>query len=498
MIDTTALSLLSSLGTPPRQIAGNGRAAQQHGCIPIADSRKANKNSLFVCIKGEQSDGHRYITRAYEAGCRCFLVEHVPEDTLPKDADIFLSDNTRRDLALLAAAFYGHPAHGMTIIGITGTKGKTTVALMCQHIALQHNCRAGYIGTCGILYNGNHFTTENTTPGPLELHEYLARMRDDGIRVVFLEVSSQALWQHRVFGIPFSAVALTNLFPDHIGQGEHPDFDHYVACKKQLLTDFGAPFVLVNADDANVRQITKDISATHCGMHVPADIQAIEVCSQQEDGLPGMTFAYYDGKQSIPVFLPLPGEHNVSNALFALALTAHLGINAATAARSLKDLHIPGRLETIQAGEAMVVIDYAHNGGALRAALTSLRPYAKRHLICLIGSVGERTQCRRVEIGQAAGELADMTYLTADDPGFESVEDICRQMAAAMPSDAVYTIVPDRGDAIREALKHLQAGDVLLLAGKGDEQYQKIAGKLVPHNDRAVVNAYLNELTVLS
>jgi UDP-N-acetylmuramoyl-L-alanyl-D-glutamate--2,6-diaminopimelate ligase len=369
---------------------------------------------------------------------------------------------------------------------------------MCYHILTSAGIPTGYVGTCGVIYGDVHIATNNTTPGPMELQHHLSNMRHAGVKTVLLEVSSQAIWQHRIRGISFDAVALTNLFSDHIGQGEHPDFDHYAACKKQLLTDFGAPFVLANADDANVSELTKNIPAVRCGLHAPAAIQAIEVCSQQMSGLPGMTFAYYDGTQSIPVFLPLPGEHNVSNALFALTLTAHLGIDVATAALSLKDIRIPGRLETISIGEAMVVIDYAHNGGALRAALTSLRPYATHRLFCLVGSVGERTQCRRSEIGQAAGELADFTYLTADDPGSESVEDICREIAAAMPSCADYTIIPDRKDAILKALDHLQSGDVLLLAGKGDEQFQKIGGKLLPHNDRAVVEEYLNPSTVLS
>lgn len=496
MTDTSALALLSTLSPTPRHVSGDGISSHKAGCTPICDSRLANDHSLFVCIRGERFDGHRYMTQAYESGCRCFLVERLPDAPLPDDADVFLSDDTRRDLSLLAAAHYGHPARDLTIVGITGTKGKTTVALMCYHILISVGLPVGYIGTCGVMYGDVREETKNTTPGPLELHAHLARMRASGVKTVFLEVSSQALWQHRVLGIPFAAVAMTNLFSDHIGPGEHPDFGHYAACKKRLLTDFGAPFVLVNADDPNTMRATAGLSAVRCGVRSNADVQALEACSQQKNGRPGMTFAYHDGTQSIPVFLPLPGEHNVSNALFALALTSYIGIDIKTAALSLKNLRIPGRLETLQAGGALIVIDYAHNGGALRAALTSLRPYAEGRLICLVGSVGERTQCRRAEIGQAAGELADFTILTADDPGFESVEDICREIAAAMPSSAAYTVVPDRKEAIRAALDELKPGDVLLLAGKGDEQFQKIAGTLVPHNDRTVVEAYFDTLSL--
>lgn len=498
MTDTSALTLLSSLSPMPRRMAGDGLSSRIAGSKPVCDSRLVDDHSLFVCIRGERFDGHQYIAQAYERGCRCFLAEQLPDHPLPQDADVFMTDDTRRDLALLATAYYGHPAHDMKVVGITGTKGKTTVALMCYHIATTQGISAGYIGTCGVMYGNVRATTNNTTPGPLELQNHLARMREAGVKTVFLEVSSQALWQHRVHGIPFSAVALTNLFPDHIGQGEHPDFGHYAACKKQLLTDFEAPFVLVNADDSATKNLVQGLPVTRCGIRQTASLQAIELRPWKNDGLPGMTFAYYDGKESIPVFLPLPGEHNVYNALFALALTSHIGIDAKAAALSLRDLHIPGRLETISAYGALIVIDYAHNGGALRAALTSLRPYAEGRLICLVGSVGERTQCRRAEIGQAAGALADVTYLTADDPGFESVEDICREIAAAMPPSAAYTIVPDRKKAICTALDGLKPGDVLLLAGKGDESFQKIAGKLVAHNDREVVEEYLDRLAVLS
>ncbi len=497
MTDMTAHSLLSALAAAPRHVAGYGISARQNGCVPVCDSRKADQHSLFVCIRGERSDGHRYIGRAYEAGCRCFLVEYLPDTPLPDDADVFLSDNTRRDLALIAAAYYGNPARHMTIVGITGTKGKTTVALMCHHIANATGRSAGYIGTCGVMYGGERHATQNTTPGPLELHEHLFRMYHAGIKTVFLEVSSQALWQYRVHGISFAAVALTNLFSDHIGQGEHPDFDHYAACKKQLLTDYDAPFVLVNGDDPETDKLIRDVTGqavVRCGIHTTAPIRACECYRHHPTGVAGTAFTYCSATGDIPVFLPLPGEYNVYNALFALTLTTHLGIDPETSVHALSEVRIPGRLEMLEVHGALVVIDYAHNGAALRAVLTALRPYAQHRLICLVGSVGERTQCRRAELGAAAGELADFTYLTADDPGFERVEDICRDISAAMPSNASYAVIPDRAEAIQAALTCLQAGDVLLLAGKGDEQFQKIDGRLVPHNDRAVVEAYLDTL----
>jgi UDP-N-acetylmuramoyl-L-alanyl-D-glutamate--2,6-diaminopimelate ligase len=488
----SARQLLATLPCQPRSVAGNGTAADIALHALCCDSRRASEGSLFVCVRGALSDGHRYILSAYEAGCRCFLVEQLPDAPLPSDAYVFLSDNTRRDLAYLAAAFYNHPAREMTVVGITGTKGKTTTAMLCHHIAGKVGIPSGYIGTCGVRYGEVNKKTNNTTPGPLELQQYLYEMKQAGVQTVFLEVSSQAIWQYRVEGIPFTAVAMTNLTPDHIGTHEHPDFDHYMACKRRLLTDFGAPVVILNADDSLVDHMGESLTATvlRCGIRHTADVRAADLCHHTQNGLPGIAFIYQNADGNTPVFLPLPGEHNAFNALFALAITNTLGIKTEPAVAALTDAGIPGRFETICAKDALVVIDYAHNGASLRAALNTLRTYAPRRLLCLVGSVGERTQCRRTELGAAASDLADFTYLTADDPGLENVVDICREMAAAFADDNRYRIIPDRTEAIRTALDELCAGDILLLAGKGDEQVQKIGGKILPHSDRAVVEAY--------
>ena len=228
-------------------------------------------------------------------------------------------------------------------------------------------------------------------------------------------------------------------------------------------------------------------------------MRATDIRQSSWDGKLGVRFTYQGRTGSYPVFLPLPGEYNVSNALFAMTLTGLLGIPTDKAAWALSDVTIPGRFEVLTVKGATVVIDYAHNGASLRAILSTLRAYGPGRLLCLVGSVGERTQCRRAELGAAAAVLADYTYLTADDPGLESVIDICREMAAAFPQGSDrYRIIPDRAAAIRDALADLRSGDILLLAGKGDEQFQRIGGRLLPHNDRAVVEAWRDEFAVLT
>jgi UDP-N-acetylmuramoyl-L-alanyl-D-glutamate--2,6-diaminopimelate ligase len=291
---------------------------------------------------------------------------------------------------------------------------------------------------------------------------------------------------------------MTNLSHDHIGTHEHPDFDHYAAAKRRLLTDFSAPVALLNADDAYVCSLQKHLSCQTLlfGFSAHTDVRATDVQKDVKGDRLGTVFTYHGQTGSYPVFLPLPGEYNVSNALLALTLTGLVGVEAQAAASALEDLVIPGRFEVLNVKGATVVIDYAHNGASLRAVLSALRAYAPRRLLCLVGSVGERTQCRRAELGAAAADLADYTYLTADDPGLESVIDICNDMASAMPTDSQYRIIPDRAEAIRDALADLCPGDILLLAGKGDEQTQRIGSRLVPHSDRAVVEACLDSQSV--
>ncbi len=495
----TANTLLSALPKPPRHMAGSGAAADFPLRSLCSDSRKASADSLFICIRGAQGDGHRYASAAYRAGCRVFLMEQAPIAPLPPDAHIFLSDDTHRDLALLCAAFYGHPAKKMKVIGITGTKGKTTVAMMCYHILKKHGISVGYIGTNGVCYHQVKKKTLNTTPGSQELQQYLFEMQQADVQVVLLEVSSQGLWQRRVDGIPFAICAMTNLYPDHIGAPEHPDFDHYAACKRRLLTDYGAPVIIGNADDAHASDMLDNVSGQLllCSLHHTADLCATHIENIQDGVFPTTAFICQDNRRNTTawVHLPLPGEHNVQNALFAISIVCALGLSLDSAATALSDVRIPGRFEMLHMNGALVVIDYAHNGEALRAALTTLRTLSPTRLFCLFGSVGGRTQCRRAELGKVASELADHTYLTADNPDLEPVTDICLEIAAAFTS-LDYTIIPDRTKAIVTALNELKRGDILLIAGKGDEHTQRIGGKEVPHRDRDVVEQYMETLAL--
>lgn len=454
-------------------------------------SEKANKKSIFVCIRGARFDGHTLAPRAYERGCRIFVAEE-PLD-LPNDACVLLTSNSRKALSSLACTLWGDPSKKMHVIGITGTKGKTTTATMLAHILNSAGIPAGYIGTNGIAYGEKQLQTANTTPDPLTLQQTLADMHNHGMRAVVMEVSSQGLMQQRVAGVHFKTVLFTNLYPDHIGKTEHPTFEHYRNAKHSLFTDFAALTAIWNVDDDATAFMQKGCVAkrhltTSCTQK--ADYMAKNILQLRDvDGLVSK-FNLVTATQSLPCRLRLLGEHNVANALLALSVANGVfEIPLLRAISALEDLTIRGRAECIPLSNgALCIIDYAHNGESLRHLLTSLRAYNPARLICLFGSVGERTQLRRRELGEVAGELADFSILTSDNPGTEDPLQIIDEIAKAFgDKKEAYVKIPDRREAIAYGASILQEGDILVLAGKGHEEYQLIGKEKIPFSEKDIL-----------
>lgn len=486
-----ALSELLSALTPeilPEPPTLTESAASQKIDTLSPDSRKIGAGSLFVCIKGAVVDGHAFAAKAYMQGCRIFVAERKLD--IPDDATIIRVTDSRAALALLSAAFYRYPARELTLIGITGTKGKTTTALLIRHMLEQNGITAGYIGSNGVQFCGHFFPTVNTTPESCDLHYYLRKMADAGVKYVALEVSSQALYLHRVLGIEFPICVFTNLSPDHIGGAEHPTFEHYRACKRSLFTDYGAEQIIANLDDP----ATPDMVAG--GKHIvgisvngEADLFARDIALFRRGSRLGVEFVCIHGGEEAAFALPLPGEFNVHNALCAAAVGVGIGLSLPAIAASLATIAIKGRFEAVDVlPDVTFLIDYAHNGVSLRAALETLRCYEPNRLICLFGSVGGRTQMRRPELGRVASELCDLAILTSDNPDFEDPSAIIADIAAAFtPDGCPYLIQPDRADAIRTAVHDARPGDIVLLAGKGHEDYQLICGEKVPFDERAVL-----------
>ncbi len=455
------------------------------------NSRMVTEDSLFVCIRGAVADGHRYAPSAYGRGCRFFVAEHpIPE--LPEDATVLICPNTRIALAELSARFFGNPADELTIIGITGTKGKTTTALMIYDILNSAGLPCGYIGSNGIRYGSFYGETANTTPESYDLHQFMREMVAVGIRYLAIEVSSQALYQHRVHGIKFDICLFTNLSEDHIGGNEHPDFEHYKNCKKTLFRDYSAQTVIFNADDSYGEEMISEVAAqthiTNFAIKNPAAHRAADLTLYRDTNTLGVHFTYFDSNGSHEVTLGTPGKFSVYNALAAIAVCRECGLAVNAIIDRLRHIEICGRFETVPAlPNVTFIIDYAHNRVSLMSALETLRLYDPHRLICLFGSVGGRTKGRRVEMGAVAAELADLCILTSDNPDSEDPEQIISDIASQFRFGCPYVRIPDRAEAIRYAVSIAEEGDIFLFAGKGHEDYQLVFGKKIPFSERGIL-----------
>ena len=465
-------------------------------------SDNATENSLFVCISGSVTDGHGYAPEAYKRSCRVFVAERKIE--LPDDALIIIVNNSRVALAKLSAAFFGYPASKMTMIGITGTKGKTTSSLLIYNVLKQNGIKAGYIGSNGISYNETKEETLNTTPESYFLHESLKKMYDEGVTTVVMEVSSQALKMARVHGIKFDIGVFTNLSPDHIGEFEHPDFNDYKACKHSLFTDYGVEYMVYNADDEYAPDMISGSYAEKVGisgsMAKRADYNADNICYFRTASKIAVSFDCVEESSKYGVEISFPGDFSVYNALTAIAVCKRLGLNTKQITDALKSVRIEGRFETYALPNgATAVIDYAHNGISLKAALTALREYSPTRLICLFGSVGGRTKMRRAELGLVASRDADFCILTSDNPDSESPAAIIAEIASYFTAGSCpYVAITDRKEAIEHALSISQTGDIILLAGKGHETYQLICGVRESFSEAEIIKEYCRSFEKIS
>ncbi|MDO5716422.1 MAG: UDP-N-acetylmuramoyl-L-alanyl-D-glutamate--2,6-diaminopimelate ligase [Tissierellia bacterium] len=440
------------------------------------DSRKVGPTSIFVAIRGSHVDSHDqvYLEEAYEKGCRVFILEE--EKTLPEDAVIFVVANTRKTLGLVASSLYGHPTKQLKIIGVTGTKGKTSTSFILKQLLEGCGMKTLLIGTSGIFMGKNHFESSNTTPDPLVIQKLLREAADGGVQYVIMEVSSQAMKQFRVFGCRFMASVFTNLSEDHIGPMEHENFQEYMQCKKHFLM-LGKK-VIANKDDPYFEEITSDLKKPILTVgHGDAD------------------FLVRDGEDfflnQYPIETNLKGSFNRMNLSLALATLNEIGFSMERLLPHTKNLHIPGRLETYTWNNRTFVIDYAHNKMSLSSLLQEIETWNPKAIRLVVGSVGDRTFERRKEIPEAAAPYVDALYLTSDNPGMEDPQKILDEMKSHSTVEPTYTIV-DRREAILKMAKESEEGEVLVISGKGDETYQLIGKERVPYSDASVVQ-YIQE-----
>jgi UDP-N-acetylmuramoyl-L-alanyl-D-glutamate--2,6-diaminopimelate ligase len=461
------------------------------------DSRKATFGTMFVCLIGAVSDGHNYAGGAYSCGCRVFMVERRL-DKLPDDAIQIVVSDTRAGLALASSALFEHPSRSLLIIGVTGTKGKTTTTSLIYDILNAGGINTAVIGTTGIVINGVRTPTVNTTPESYELHKAFRKMVEAGVSCVVMEVSSQAVYMRRIVGIHFHIGVFTNLSHDHIGGVEHPTFEHYMSCKAELFKY--CRYGIFNADDTHYTDMVKtsrSINTTYGIMPgTRQDFFARDIRPWRAGNQMGVSFVCRSLTGESDYSLCIPGEFNVYNALAAIAVAERMQIDNRIIREALSKATVRGRFEIVAPdsgsvlSEVVTIIDYAHNAVSMRAALETIRKYKPKRLIVLFGSVGGRTKQRRAELGEIVGQLADFCIITSDNPNFEPPEDIIRDIEASVAKTACpYVSFVDRREAVRYAINHALAGDCILFAGKGHEEYQLIEGEYHHYDEREEILA---------
>jgi len=454
------------------------------------DSRAVGAGDLFVAIEGFETDGHKYISAAAAQGAVVAVCQRTPETDIP----YILVEDTRLALSLISARYFGQPAKGMKLIGVTGTNGKTTTTLLLKSVLEQClKAKVGLIGTNENMIGEEILETERTTPESYELQKLFREMADAGCSYVVMEVSSHALALSRVAGLRFAVGVFTNLSQDHLDF--HKDMDNYARAKALLFTQSGKG--VINIDDNYAQVMLRAAESTGC--HVltfsvdknEADLMAKNI--RLKTG--SVEFSVLIPGQIQRMILHIPGEFSVYNALGVVGCACCLNIPLEKTADALgKARGVKGRVEVVPTdGDYTILIDYAHTPDALENVLTAVRGFAQGgRTVALFGCGGDRDRAKRPQMGKVAGELADFAIVTSDNPRTEDPEGIIQEVVAGMKdSKTSYVTIPDRREAIVYAIDNHQPGDIIVLAGKGHETYQEINKVKHPMDEREIVAAHL-------
>lgn len=459
----------------------------------VYDSRKVKEGSVFVCISGAVKDGHDFIPDVVEKGAAAIIVEK--DVVLLENVTVIRVADTRLALAQMSAAYFGYPANELKTVGITGTKGKTTTTYMVRSILEGAGIKTGLIGTIEAIIGDEVIPADNTTPESYIVQEYFRKMVDAGCECVVMEVSSQGLMLHRIAGFTFDLGIFTNIEPDHISPTEHKDFEEYMACKGMLfqLCKTG----IVNIDDSHVWEVLKGHTCEleTFGFSPEADLRAVDVDLHSLGGSLGVKYRA-KGLMNFDVKMHVPGRFNVYNSLTAIAICRHFSIPAEIVQSALNEVKVKGRVEPVHVSDKFsLMIDYAHNAMSLKSLLTTLKEYQPKRLICLFGCGGNRSKLRRFEMGEISSNLADLTVVTSDNPRYEEPQDILNDIITGVKKGTGnYIAIIDRKEAIRYCIEHAQEGDIIILAGKGHEDYQEIKGVKYKMDDRDLIREVLAEL----
>ena len=467
----------------------------EHAGTPIAelcmDSRKQEDHGLFFCISGAHFDGHLFARQAVENGAAALVTEKpIPGLDVPQ----LIVDNSRVAMSLAAVAFYDHPDRRMRLLGLTGTKGKTTTSYLIQGILEQTGATCGVIGTIGSYLGGKLLKSGLTTPDPIDLQKSLSMMADAGADYVSMEVSAHAIALHRLEGMQFETGCYTNLSQDHL------DFfgtmERYFDCKRSFFHSHFIRNAALNADDEHAVLIKKtmDVPCLTYGICSPADVMASDI-EITEDGVRFVMRVL--NTDQYPVRMKLTGMFNVYNALAAAAVCLNQGVEPREIARALETVHsVPGRAEVLDTNTPYkVILDYSHSPDALENILKTVREFTRGRVIALFGCGGDRDHSKRPIMGEIGGRLSDYCILTSDNPRTEDPYAILASVERGLKrTQTPYTVIENRREAIRYALNMGRDGDVIVLAGKGHETYQEINGVKRPFDEKVVVNELLQEM----
>ncbi|MBE6691745.1 MAG: UDP-N-acetylmuramoyl-L-alanyl-D-glutamate--2,6-diaminopimelate ligase [Ruminococcaceae bacterium] len=463
----------------------------------IFDSRKAiTPSDMFVCLKGFTFDSHDFAGELYNKGVRVFAVQQ--DISLPDDAVKIVVDDTRKFLALSSANFFGRPAEKLNTIAITGTKGKTSVSFMLKSVYEAAGHKVGVIGSTGTYIGDKEYETANSTPESYLLHKYYKEMLDAGCDTAIIEATSQGFKMDRTYGIEFNTGIFTNLSPDHIGGNEHKDFEEYLNCKKMIFDQ--CKKVIINADSDNYDEIINGITCP--------------LITVSEDSLKNPDYSFGNGEFhvgdnklttqftfaedniSAEIDLKTPGRFSLCNAALAAACARRDGLSYNEIKQGLSKAFVKGRMEIVPIEkDYTVIIDFAHNEFSVKTLFDTIKLYNPKRIISVFGCGGNRSKLRRYGMGEVIGANSDLSIITSDNSRFEKIEDIISDILIGMhKTDGKYEIIPNRRDAIKEALRIASKGDIVLLIGKGHEMYEEIEGVQYPFDEREVVFTSLREL----
>jgi len=461
-----------------------------------SNSNKVEKGYLFVAIKGFNTDGHSYVEDAIKNGAVAVMIQEgcdLKALKIPEGITIVMARDTREALAICSSNFYGNPSKKFKLIGITGTKGKTTTTFMIKEILEKAGKKVGLIGTIATYINGERIKdSDRTTPESLELQRLFAKMVEAGVEAVVMEVSSQSLKLHRVDGCEFDIVLFTNFSEDHISPKEHPDMKDYFESKLKLFKMCKTG--ISNADDlhgAKMPRLFPDNNIITYGIDNFANVLAKDIT---------ITNSYVDFKVKITdrnerVKTCIPGRFSVYNSLAAICVAQRFGISPEVIKEALTEVRVPGRSELVDnKKEIPIMIDYAHSPESLENILQAVKSYTRGKVISVFGCGGDRDTTKRPIMGEISGRISDFTFITTDNPRTEEPEKILAEIENGIKkTNGKYKVISDRTEAIREAIKMATKRDIVVLAGKGHETYQEINGKKFPFDERIIIKEILNE-----